>query len=117
MVQNYMIVTKSPRVAEQCDVNIHSLEKSAYVIDRDIIDFFRNFQKHPCGHQFVDNDANSAVSPIFHHISLKRHYTWSWTRGRRVMSSSSSSTEDLSCKGADTRVKSVVAQSPHVGVK
>ncbi|GFY00446.1 hypothetical protein TNCV_1664851 [Trichonephila clavipes] len=51
----------------------HFLEKSAYIIDRDII-IYSNFQKHPYGYQVTNlvnkNDANLAVSPIFCQISI-----------------------------------------------
>ncbi|GFX96692.1 hypothetical protein TNCV_244791 [Trichonephila clavipes] len=46
------------------------LEKSASVIDRYVIEFSSNFQKHPHGHQFSKNghqkDAKLAESPNFH---------------------------------------------------
>ncbi|GFW63796.1 hypothetical protein TNCV_3744041 [Trichonephila clavipes] len=37
LVQNYESVFKSPRVAEQCDVNIHVLGKGSAISGRDVL--------------------------------------------------------------------------------
>ncbi|GFV51117.1 hypothetical protein TNCV_4743941 [Trichonephila clavipes] len=45
------------------------LEKSTYSIERDVIDFFNNFQKHSYGSKSLNlvakKDANLAVLPVF----------------------------------------------------
>ncbi|GFS90798.1 hypothetical protein TNCV_1003861 [Trichonephila clavipes] len=47
----------------------------AYVIDRDVIDFSNDFQKHPCGTKspklVATNDTILAVLPVFRQVSIE----------------------------------------------